>query len=99
MSKDFAITVIRYSRIANMSRNPRRRLRLFRLPRQRKRRQTGASVRDGQHDFDFAPDTFRIANHNVVTNIVKDWNPQPLTPEQVDLISRQLDERFRDVED
>src|SRR5438093_3907363 len=25
--------------------------------------------------------------------------PQPLTPEQIDLISRQLDERCRDVED
>ena len=31
--------------------------------------------------------------------IVRDWKPQRLTPEQIDLISRQLDERCRDVED
>ena len=43
--------------------------------------------------------SFRVANHKVVPSIVKQWNPQPLIPEQVDLISRQLDERCRDVED
>ena len=31
--------------------------------------------------------------------IVRDWKPQSLTSEQIDLISRQLDERCRDVED
>jgi Nuclease-related domain len=42
---------------------------------------------------------FRVANHKVAPSIVREWNTQPLTPEQVDLISRQLDERCRDVED
>jgi Nuclease-related domain len=43
--------------------------------------------------------TFRVASHKVVPTIIRDWRPQPLTPEQIDLISRQLDERCRDVED
>jgi len=42
---------------------------------------------------------FRVANHKILPAIVRDWKPQPLTPEQIDLISRQLDERCRDVED
>ena len=42
---------------------------------------------------------FRVTNHKLLPAIVRDWNPQPLTPEQIDLISRQLDERCRDVED
>ena len=42
---------------------------------------------------------FRVASHKMVPKIVCDWKPQPLTPEQIDLISRQLDERCRDVED
>lgn len=42
---------------------------------------------------------FRVANHKLVPTIVREWNPQPITPEQIDLISRQLDERCRDVED
>jgi hypothetical protein len=46
-----------------------------------------------------AVSTFRVANHKVVPSIVREWKPQPLTPEQIDLISRQLDERCRDVED
>ena len=41
----------------------------------------------------------RVANHKLLPAIVRDWKPQPLTPEQIDLISRQLDERCRDVED
>ena len=43
--------------------------------------------------------SFRVANHKVLPAIVSDWKIQPLTPEQIDLISRQLDERCRDVED
>ena len=46
-----------------------------------------------------AVETFRVASHKVVSSIVREWKPQPLTPEQIDLISRQLDERCRDVED
>jgi hypothetical protein len=42
---------------------------------------------------------FRVASHKVVPDIVREWKPQSLTPEQIDLISRQLDERCRDVED
>jgi hypothetical protein len=42
---------------------------------------------------------FRVASHKIVPTIVRDWKPQPLSPEQIDLISRQLDERCRDVED
>jgi len=42
---------------------------------------------------------FRITNDKLLPAIVRDWKPQPLTPEQIDLISRQLDERCRDVED
>jgi hypothetical protein len=43
--------------------------------------------------------TFRVVSHKVVPRIVREWKPQPLTPQQIDLISRQLDERCRDVED
>ena len=43
--------------------------------------------------------SFRVANHKMVPSIVTQWRPQPLTVEQVDLISRQLDERCRDIED
>jgi hypothetical protein len=35
----------------------------------------------------------------VVPEIIKKWKPYDLSPEQIDLISRQLDERCRDVED
>jgi hypothetical protein len=42
---------------------------------------------------------FRVANHKIVPSIIAQWKPQPLSPEQIDLISRQLDERCRDVED
>lgn len=42
---------------------------------------------------------FRIASHKVVPEIIRKWKPQALSPEQIDLISRQLDERCRDVED
>jgi hypothetical protein len=43
--------------------------------------------------------TFRVTNHKLLPAIIRDWKPQLLTPEQIDLISRQLDERCRDVED
>jgi len=42
---------------------------------------------------------FRVTNAKLLPAIVRDWKPQPLTPEKIDLISRQLDERCRDVED
>jgi hypothetical protein len=42
---------------------------------------------------------FRVASHKKVPEIVEKWKPQPLTSEQIDLISRQLDERCRDIED
>jgi Nuclease-related domain len=42
---------------------------------------------------------FRVMNHSRLANVITQWNPQPLTPEQVDLISRQLDALCRDVED
>jgi hypothetical protein len=42
---------------------------------------------------------FRVSSHKLLPAIIRDWKPQPLTPEQIDLISRQLDERCRDVED
>lgn len=42
---------------------------------------------------------FRVTNDKLLPAIIRDWKPQPLTPEQIDLISRQLDERCRDVED
>jgi hypothetical protein len=41
----------------------------------------------------------RVANQKLLPSIVKQWKPQPLRPEQVDLISRQLDDLCRDVED
>jgi len=43
--------------------------------------------------------SFRVANHKILPAIVRDWKLQTLTPEQIDLISQQLDERCRDVED
>lgn len=42
---------------------------------------------------------FRIANHKMLPTITREWRPEPLTAQQIDLISRQLDERCRDVED
>jgi TRAP-type C4-dicarboxylate transport system permease small subunit len=41
----------------------------------------------------------RVANQKILPNIIMQWNPQPLTAGQADLICRQLDERCRDVED
>jgi hypothetical protein len=41
----------------------------------------------------------RVANQKWLASIVAQWRPEPLTPEQVDLICRQLDDRCRDVED
>ena len=41
----------------------------------------------------------RVGNPKLLPNIITQWNPRPLTDEQVDLISRQLDDRCRDVED
>jgi hypothetical protein len=43
--------------------------------------------------------TFRVASHKVVPDIIKKWKPHDLSPEHIDLISRQLDDRCRDVED
>lgn len=43
--------------------------------------------------------TVRVTNQKLLPSIVAQWKPQPLTPQQVDLICRQLDERCRDVED
>jgi hypothetical protein len=42
---------------------------------------------------------FRVASHKIVPSIVREWKSQTLTSEQIDLISRQLDELCRDVED
>jgi uncharacterized Tic20 family protein len=42
---------------------------------------------------------FRVTNAKLLPAIVRDWKAQPLTPEQIDLISRQLEDRCRDVED
>lgn len=41
----------------------------------------------------------RVANQKWLPSIVAQWKPEPLTPEQIDLIWRQLDDRCRDVED
>jgi hypothetical protein len=41
----------------------------------------------------------RVTNQKLLANMVTQWNPRPLKPEQVDLICRQLDDRCRDVED
>lgn len=41
----------------------------------------------------------RVTNPKRLPRIIAQWNPQHLTAEQIDLISRQLDERCRDVED
>jgi hypothetical protein len=46
-----------------------------------------------------AAGVFRVSSHKLLPAIIRDWKPQPLTAEQIDLISRQLDERCRDVED
>jgi hypothetical protein len=46
-----------------------------------------------------AAGAIRVANQKMIPNIVMKWRPQPLSPEQIDLISRQLDEICRDVED
>jgi hypothetical protein len=42
---------------------------------------------------------FRVTNHKMLPAIVRDWRPESLTDQQIDLICRQLDERCRDVED
>lgn len=41
----------------------------------------------------------RVANQKWLPSIIPQWRPQPLTPGQIDLICRQLDDRCRDVED
>jgi hypothetical protein len=41
----------------------------------------------------------RVANQKLLPSIIAQWKPEALTPEQIDLICRQLDERCRDVED
>ena len=41
----------------------------------------------------------RVTNQKLLANIITQWKPQPLTFEQIDLISRQLDDLCRDVED
>jgi hypothetical protein len=41
----------------------------------------------------------RVTNQKLLPDVVAQWRPQPLSPEQIDLICRQLDERCRDVED
>lgn len=41
----------------------------------------------------------RVTNQKLLSSIIAQWRSQQLTPEQVDLISRQLDDRCRDVED
>lgn len=41
----------------------------------------------------------RVTNQKLLTAIIAQWKPQSLTPEQIDLIRRQLDDRCRDVED
>ncbi len=41
----------------------------------------------------------RVINQKWLPSVIAQWKPQPLTSEKVDLISRQLDERCRDVED
>jgi|SRR5438874_7770409 len=46
-----------------------------------------------------AVSTFRVTNAKLLPAIVRDWKPQRLSDEQTDLISRQLEERCRDVED
>lgn len=42
---------------------------------------------------------WRVANPKMLPGIVTQWKPQPLSPEQIDLIRRQLDSLCRDVED
>ena len=43
---------------------------------------------------------FRVASRNVVPEIIRKWKHQDIErDEEIDLISRQLDERCRDVED
>jgi hypothetical protein len=46
-----------------------------------------------------AVSTFRVTNNKLLPAIVRDWKPHRLSNEQIDLISRQLDERCRNVED
>lgn len=41
----------------------------------------------------------RVTNQKLLASMISQWRPQPLTPDQVDLISRQLDDVCRDVED
>jgi hypothetical protein len=46
-----------------------------------------------------AIEAVRVANQKWLPSIIAQWKSQPLTPEQIDLICRQLDDRCRDVED
>jgi hypothetical protein len=41
----------------------------------------------------------RVTNPKLLPSVIKQWKPQPLSARQVDLISRQLDDLCRDVED
>jgi hypothetical protein len=45
-----------------------------------------------------AIEAVRVVNQKWLPSIIAQWKPQPLTPEQIDLICRQLDDRCRDVE-
>jgi hypothetical protein len=56
-------------------------------------------AKKGQKRFQTAKLIAWSATATVLMNPIRAWKPQPLTPEQIDLISRQLDERCRDVED
>lgn len=46
-----------------------------------------------------AIDAVRVTTQKLLPSIVVQWKPQALTPQQIDLICRQLDEKCRDVED
>jgi hypothetical protein len=42
---------------------------------------------------------FRVTSHKLLPSIIRDWRPESLNDQQIDVICRQLDERCRDVED